>query len=67
MSDNHEVDALFEDDPGSLEEVFDEDDAEDLKLDDVDTKVWLVKVSIIIYFSFALITTLYSFFSKINK
>ncbi|GAA5798837.1 transcription initiation factor IIF, beta subunit-domain-containing protein [Helicostylum pulchrum] len=44
MSDNHEVDALFEDDPGSLEEVFDEDDAEDLKLDDVDTKVWLVKV-----------------------
>lgn len=50
MSDNHEVDALFEDDPGSLEEVFDEDDAEDLKLDDVDTKVWLVKVSIIIYF-----------------
>ncbi|GAA5816495.1 hypothetical protein MFLAVUS_010024 [Mucor flavus] len=37
-------DALFEDDPGSLEEVFDEDDAEDLKLDDVDTKVWLVKV-----------------------
>ncbi|KAI9354933.1 transcription initiation factor IIF, beta subunit-domain-containing protein [Pilaira anomala] len=44
MSDNNEVDALFEDDPGSLEEVFDEDDAEDLKLDDVDTKVWLVKV-----------------------
>jgi transcription initiation factor TFIIF subunit beta len=44
MSDHNDVDALFEDDPGSLEEVFDEDDAEDLKLDDVNTKVWLVKV-----------------------
>ncbi|KAI7865483.1 transcription initiation factor IIF, beta subunit-domain-containing protein [Spinellus fusiger] len=39
-----DVDALFEDDPGSLDEVVDEEDAEDLKLDSVDTKVWLVKV-----------------------
>jgi transcription initiation factor TFIIF subunit beta len=46
MSDHNDVDALFEDDPGSLEEVFDEDDAEDLKLDDVNTKVWLVKVNL---------------------
>lgn len=47
MSEHHDVDALFEDDPGSLEEVLDEDDAEDLKLDDADTKVWLVKVSLL--------------------
>ncbi|KAI8978392.1 transcription initiation factor IIF, beta subunit-domain-containing protein [Pilobolus umbonatus] len=39
-----DVDALFEDDPGSLDEVVDEDDAEDLKLDDAETRVWLVKV-----------------------
>lgn len=44
MSDHNDVEALFEDDPGSLEEVIDEDDAEDLKLDDSETKVWLVKV-----------------------
>lgn len=44
MSENKDVDALFEDDPGSLDGVIDEDDAEDLKLDDVNTKVWLVKV-----------------------
>lgn len=43
MSD-HDVDALFEDDPGPLEEVIDEDDAEDLRLDQADNKVWLVKV-----------------------
>ncbi|KAI9478359.1 MAG: transcription initiation factor IIF, beta subunit-domain-containing protein [Benjaminiella poitrasii] len=41
---NQDVEALFEDDPGSLEEVIDEDDAEDLKLDDANTRVWLVKV-----------------------
>jgi hypothetical protein len=46
MSDTNDVDALFEDDPGSLDEVVDEDDAEDLKLDDLETKVWLVKVKI---------------------
>ncbi|KAG1444977.1 hypothetical protein G6F56_010081 [Rhizopus delemar] len=44
MSGNSEVEALFEDDPGSLEGVIDEDDAEDLKLDQADNKVWLVKV-----------------------
>ncbi|KAI8084208.1 transcription initiation factor IIF, beta subunit-domain-containing protein [Gilbertella persicaria] len=44
MSDQNDVDALFEDDPGSLDEVYDEDDAEDLRLDELDTKVWLVKV-----------------------
>lgn len=44
MSEHKDVDALFEDDPGSLDGVIDEDDAEDLKLDDVNTKVWLVKV-----------------------
>ncbi len=44
MSD-HDVDALFEDDPGPLEEVIDEDDAEDLRLDQADNKVWLVKVN----------------------
>ena len=44
MSENKDVDAHFEDDPGSLDGVIDEDDAEDLKLDDVNTKVWLVKV-----------------------
>ncbi|KAI8988589.1 transcription initiation factor IIF, beta subunit-domain-containing protein [Mycotypha africana] len=44
MSDNNDVDSLFEDDPGSLEEVIDEDDAEDLRLDEAQTKVWLVKV-----------------------
>ncbi|GAN05258.1 transcription factor TFIIF complex beta subunit Tfg2 [Mucor ambiguus] len=44
MSEHKDVDALFEDDPGSLDGVIDDDDAEDLKLDDVNTKVWLVKV-----------------------
>ncbi|KAI8877642.1 transcription initiation factor IIF, beta subunit [Backusella circina FSU 941] len=44
MSDTNDVDALFEDDPGSLDEVVDEEDAEDLKLDDLETKVWLVKI-----------------------
>ncbi|CEG77903.1 hypothetical protein RMATCC62417_12581 [Rhizopus microsporus] len=44
MSDHEDVDALFEDDPGPLEEVIDEDDAEDLKLDQAENKVWLVKV-----------------------
>ncbi|KAI9488212.1 transcription initiation factor IIF, beta subunit-domain-containing protein [Zychaea mexicana] len=46
MSDNTtnpDVDALFEDDPGPLDEVVDDDD-DDLKLDSADTKVWLVKV-----------------------
>jgi transcription initiation factor TFIIF subunit beta len=46
MSDHEDVDALFEDDPGPLEEVIDEDDAEDLKLDQAENKVWLVKVKI---------------------
>ncbi|KAI9025244.1 transcription initiation factor IIF, beta subunit-domain-containing protein [Phycomyces nitens] len=41
---NPDVDALFEDDPGSLDEVVDDEDAEDLKLDNANTKVWLVKV-----------------------
>ena len=48
MSDNTSnpnVDAFFEDDPGSLDEVVDDDD-DDLKLDSADTKVWLVKVKI---------------------
>lgn len=45
MSDHEDVDALFEDDPGPLEEVIDEDDAEDLRLDQADNKVWLVKVN----------------------
>ncbi|KAF7727333.1 hypothetical protein EC973_007642 [Apophysomyces ossiformis] len=45
---NPDVDALFEDDPGSLDEVVDEEDAEDLKLDSVDTKVWLVKISLVL-------------------
>ncbi|KAL1931004.1 hypothetical protein VTP01DRAFT_10141 [Rhizomucor pusillus] len=35
--------ALFEDDPGSLDGVIDDED-EDLKLDNADTKVWLVKL-----------------------
>lgn len=39
---NPEVEALFEDDPGEGL-VGDEDD--DLKLDNADTKVWLVKVN----------------------
>ncbi|KAI8391768.1 transcription initiation factor IIF, beta subunit-domain-containing protein [Radiomyces spectabilis] len=39
-----DVDALFEDDPGPLDEVVDDEDAEDLRLDSADTKVWLVKV-----------------------
>ncbi|KAL0092662.1 transcription initiation factor IIF, beta subunit-domain-containing protein [Phycomyces blakesleeanus] len=39
---NPDVDALFEDDPGSLDEVVDDEDAEDLKLDNANTKVWLV-------------------------
>jgi transcription initiation factor TFIIF subunit beta len=43
MSEHNEVDT-YEDDPGSLEEIIDDDDAEDLKLDDAETKVWLVKV-----------------------
>ncbi|KAI8138317.1 transcription initiation factor IIF, beta subunit-domain-containing protein [Fennellomyces sp. T-0311] len=46
MSDNTSnpnVDAFFEDDPGPLDEVVDDDD-DDLKLDNSDTKVWLVKV-----------------------
>lgn len=38
--------ALFEDDPGSLDGVIDDED-EDLKLDNADTKVWLVKVSLL--------------------
>ncbi|OAD66909.1 hypothetical protein PHYBLDRAFT_183697 [Phycomyces blakesleeanus NRRL 1555(-)] len=36
---NPDVDALFEDDPGSLDEVVDDEDAEDLKLDNANTKV----------------------------
>ncbi|KAI7857493.1 transcription initiation factor IIF, beta subunit-domain-containing protein [Circinella umbellata] len=40
---NPDVEALFEDDPGPLDEVVDDDD-DDLKLDNADTKVWLVKV-----------------------
>ncbi|KAI8330011.1 transcription initiation factor IIF, beta subunit-domain-containing protein [Choanephora cucurbitarum] len=44
MSDHNDVNALFEDDPGSLDEVYDEDDAEDLRLDDLAKRVWLVKV-----------------------
>lgn len=62
MTDITEVNSLFEDDPGSLEEVVDEDDAEDLRLDDVDTKVWLVKVIIMLFlrcFSFFCLIRLY--------
>lgn len=40
---NPDVDALFEDDPGPIDTIDDDDD-DDLKLDDADTKVWLVKV-----------------------
>jgi hypothetical protein len=32
MFDKNNLDTLFEDGPGSLKEVFDKDDAEDLKL-----------------------------------
>ncbi|KAI9301649.1 transcription initiation factor IIF, beta subunit-domain-containing protein [Cunninghamella echinulata] len=46
MSDDNgpNVDALFEDDPGSLEGVVDDEDLEDLNMDNIDTKIWLVKV-----------------------
>ena len=42
---NPDVDALFEDDPGPIDTIDDDDD-DDLKLDDADTKVWLVKVQL---------------------
>jgi transcription initiation factor TFIIF subunit beta len=38
------VDALFEEDPGSLAGLEDDDDLEDLDLKNLDTKIWLVKV-----------------------
>ncbi|KAI8070688.1 transcription initiation factor IIF, beta subunit-domain-containing protein [Gongronella butleri] len=44
MSDDQPVDALFEDDPGSLDDIGDDDDLEDLNLDSMNTKIWLVKV-----------------------
>lgn len=40
---NPDVDALFEDDPGPIDTIDDDDD-DDLKIDDAETKVWLVKV-----------------------
>jgi len=40
---NPELDSLFEDDPGSLAEVG-EEDAEDLDISNIATKIWLVKV-----------------------
>jgi hypothetical protein len=40
---NPELDSLFEDDPGSLAEVG-EEDADDLNISNVTTKIWLVKV-----------------------
>lgn len=48
--------ALFEDDPGPLDGVIDDED-EDLKLDNVDTKVWLVKVNIMGDISFNVLHT----------
>ncbi|GAB5589447.1 hypothetical protein Unana1_04347 [Umbelopsis nana] len=40
---NPEVDSLFEDDPGSLADVG-EEDADDLNISNIATKIWLVKV-----------------------
>lgn len=40
---NPELDSLFEDDPGSLAEIG-EEDAEDLNISNIGTKIWLVKV-----------------------
>ena len=37
---NHDVDALFEDDPGPIEE----EDVGELDLGNMETKVWLVKI-----------------------
>ncbi|ORX54466.1 transcription initiation factor IIF, beta subunit [Hesseltinella vesiculosa] len=42
MADDQSVDAVFEDDPGSLDDI--DDDLEDLNMDDLNTKIWLVKV-----------------------
>lgn len=46
---SEDIDSLFEEDPGPL----DEEDADDLKLDKLDTKIWLVKVhlSVCMFFS----------------
>lgn len=40
---NPELDSLFEDDPGSLAEIG-EEDADDLNISNIGTKIWLVKV-----------------------
>jgi hypothetical protein len=40
---NPELDSLFEDDPGSLAEIG-EEDADDLNISNMGTKIWLVKV-----------------------
>ncbi|KAG2172487.1 hypothetical protein INT44_006660 [Umbelopsis vinacea] len=40
---NPELDSLFEDDPGSLAEIG-EEDADDLNIANIATKIWLVKV-----------------------
>ncbi|KAJ2960513.1 hypothetical protein NQZ79_g4121 [Umbelopsis isabellina] len=40
---NPELDSLFEDDPGSLAEIG-EEDVDDLNISNVATKIWLVKV-----------------------
>lgn len=40
---NPELDSLFEDDTGSLADVG-EEDADDLNISNVATKIWLVKV-----------------------
>jgi hypothetical protein len=40
---NPELDSLFEDDPGSLAEIG-EEDADDLNISNIATKIWLVKV-----------------------
>ncbi|KAH8555819.1 transcription initiation factor IIF, beta subunit-domain-containing protein [Umbelopsis sp. PMI_123] len=40
---NPELDSLFEDDPGSLAEIG-EEDADDLNISNISTKIWLVKV-----------------------
>lgn len=42
---NPELDQLFEDDPGSLAEIG-EEDVDDLDIANVGTKIWLVKVNV---------------------
>lgn len=42
---NPELDSLFEDDPGSLAEIG-EEDVDDLNISNVATKIWLVKVNV---------------------